>query len=427
MKLTRDDIIFNKQIIEYKIEAEIKDIFTLKDYLKNSDFLPEIEQDVVWIILLDGIEYGYYRPKQNKYSMRGVDLCQVTQIHFKFYKNTEKRAFFIFKENGGSKLEMFQKSNSCFWEYMDYHISTDLEQIWCQELKIDSKKIEQSIKDNLEENRQLLKLILKRPKMFVGENRLDYIKMFYDGYQYGKKSIWDFDYDLQNWIFRKESVIIRSFNINIWTLFYRYYGIAEEAISKILEFIENTSLTSKIQTEYKNLKTIYSKVYKEEIILEKQQKEKKGFIKEKGFTKKKQYQLFISFLQKLIKEEYQKLFIYLYSEDLIMQIRFCYQTKENKWVDSSSLQNNTELEEKLIQLYGLFSYLTGGKDYKNYLFRIITLKVINGQIIKEVEKCKKYNNNTNYLFQPKEYKKMKSKSLQKQYDNWKEKIQEINS
>lgn len=110
-----------------------------------------------------------------------------------------------------------------------------------------------------------------------------------------------------------------------------------------------------------------------------------------------------------------------------MQIRFCYQTKENKWVDSSSLQNNTELEEKLIQLYGLFSYLTGGKDYKNYLFRIITLKVINGQIIKEVEKCKKYNNNTNYLFQPKEYKKMKSKSLQKQYDNWKEKIQEINS
>ena len=56
--------------------------------------------------------------------------------------------------------------------------------------------------------KEFLKLVLKRPGMFVEKIRLDMIVTLYHGWCIGRgEQDWDADFDISNWLWKQEGIL----------------------------------------------------------------------------------------------------------------------------------------------------------------------------------------------------------------------------
>ena len=106
---------------------------------------------------------------------------------------------------------------------------------------------------NLKTTRTLLQEIMKRPGMYFGEPRLDYLRIFYTGYVMGASLYdWDENYDMQQWLFTQESISIQySCSISSWSLFNMYYGIDIPALEQFKKLIHEIPFS--VQDSRQNL------------------------------------------------------------------------------------------------------------------------------------------------------------------------------
>lgn len=93
--------------------------------------------------------------------------------------------------------------------------------------------------------------IMKCPVLYLGTLRLDYLHQFMSGFYMHRtmnelanvpvKQLergWDADYEMQRWIFlQNAAALCPGVSLNGWTLFYRCYGVKEEAMSRFSQFL----------------------------------------------------------------------------------------------------------------------------------------------------------------------------------------------
>lgn len=95
------------------------------------------------------------------------------------------------------------------------------------------------------DDKSQLREIMRRPGMYVGTPRLDYIRHFADGLRMCRRATqdnpWDSNYELQHWLLTRCSASIRHCaSLHGWTLFFRCFGIRETAVARFAEFLHDT-------------------------------------------------------------------------------------------------------------------------------------------------------------------------------------------
>ncbi len=253
------------------------------------------------------------------------------------------------------------------------------------------------VKLNECDTKQLLKQILKRPGMYVGKERLDYINIFLMGWMSGKyeKDRWHSNYDFQEWLFRNHSIAISyDISMNGWSVFYAYFGVGRKAIDHFAEFVEGCPFTACEENKKMIAQLIYDiygyHEYEKQII--------DGFSKEEIDCLKVPCNIelacreVIRLINEMISEQYEKLYVYIFMDGAIQQIRFMYYTAEGHWIDNIRLLSEKGYIKQHIILHGYITMLHSSlfEDEGNKEI-IMKLKVIQNKI--EIDKQEKdYNN-----------------------------------
>lgn len=201
---------------------------------------------------------------------------------------------------------------------------------------------------NLKTTRTLLQEIMKRPGMYFGEPRLDYLRIFYTGYVMGASLYdWDENYDMQQWLFTQESISIQySCSISSWSLFNMYYGIDIPALEQFKKLIHEIPFSVRDDNHIPIADRIFSIYLKE--------KENEYGISQDIALQRRYivYQTTVSRIEDMINtEEYDNLLIYIYRDIYFMQLRFFYRNKQGEWIDGINKQVTEE--NKLIYLHAL--------------------------------------------------------------------------
>ncbi len=96
--------------------------------------------------------------------------------------------------------------------------------------------------------KEFLKLVLKRPGMFVEKIRLDMIVTLYHGWCIGRgEQDWDADFDISNWLWKQEGILRHCDPLKFFP-FYITYGVKEFAIEKMRQMVEEIPFTPVKQT-----------------------------------------------------------------------------------------------------------------------------------------------------------------------------------
>lgn len=210
------------------------------------------------------------------------------------------------------------------------------------------------------EEYKVLKNLAVRPGMFVGANRLDYIERFLNGFLFYKREIlkeescWNSNYEMQRWLFYKESVSIAHGNvINGWSLMARCYGQEKRACEQFRAFMEETPYPAdkgkSVPTVAEHIYRIYSYYFWEEkeIVSDVFLQEAINIIG----TVNNSYESIIPFVKQMIPESYEDLLIYVHYETYFLQIRFLYYNQAKGWVDNTALVNQEHYYRDLIILH----------------------------------------------------------------------------
>ena len=111
---------------------------------------------------------------------------------------------------------------------------------------------------------ELLQNIIKRPGMYVGIGRLDYVDNLFTGYYIGRASLGQENgvvflphNELQYWLLHTQSASVDG-NIHGRTLFYRCFGIREMAFENYKVFL-NANLPDNPKDVYSGLWDYYNK------------------------------------------------------------------------------------------------------------------------------------------------------------------------
>ena len=96
------------------------------------------------------------------------------------------------------------------------------------------------------DEKSLFKELMKRPGLYVGSVRLDYLMHFVNGFTMrqsldAKNNDSGFslsNYEMQQWLLSDQSIIIRhAISINGWTLFFRCFGLQNIAFSNFARYL----------------------------------------------------------------------------------------------------------------------------------------------------------------------------------------------
>ncbi len=199
-----------------------------------------------------------------------------------------------------------------------------------------SKSLSNIFKERDIEVYNLLERILKRPGLYVGIERFDYVELFFNGYFYNRKSEISIlpNKELQYWLLHNQSASING-TVTGTTLFYRCFGIRKSAFESYKIFL-NVSLPEKLkyvdeelyqyeknhnivslEHNLKLVKTIYDDVCE--------------MVRNAGF-------------------EYDEIKIYIKKERLFNQIRFLLKSN-NDWIEDSQVIEKPENHNLLISIH----------------------------------------------------------------------------
>lgn len=384
MKLMRDRLDARDGKEEIFIETnENMNIMDLPRFLLNNKFFPNLSADGIWGIYLNDEEIGLVEPKIHRYSIGSVAWSKTMKedfiLYFRYFHDYESRAEYLFKRYQGDKQEIYYAGFGN--EYLSYQIQEETEQKWVNELESEDEYHGDNTSVNLKESFDFLQMILRRPGMYVGTNRMDYIKIFFDGWRTNQKSMWNIEYDLQKWLFIRESISYTG-NINAISLFFEYFGLKDDAIQKFREFMEETEVTScmslvslaSITDQLSSLSSFSKDVPKKDFGLDQylDYKNKSGNI-----AQKKEKEI-LRQIKRLLPKEEKRIRIYINCRSVFLQVRFFFE-QDGSWIDGTTLQDEHDYLKKLIVLH---SYIH--KAYKMLENCVITLIYDNDKITTEI-------------------------------------------
>ena len=289
--------------------------------------------------------------------------------------------------------------------------------------------------------KEMLLSIVKTPIMYVGKPRVDYFLRFIDGINFGNfmynshecfsDYIWEFNYDLQKWIFINESVSITSMTINSWSLIQRCYGNGINAFKKLatllneIDFTDGTKYSlddtvayhiyqvyssykpwGQLPDEYHSYNSSVSADYYpvSELI--------KANIGEVIYT----YESIIPFIIQMIDDECDNLFIYIHYGSHFLCVKFIYYSKSKGWVECKDLVNKNDYYYNLIILHA-YARLIQKEEHESH---VISLNQINGNTdIKHINVQDYWHD----IFNPdNDIQDYNSSSFDKSYSKWKEAV-----
>lgn len=250
----------------------------------------------------------------------------------------------------------------------------------------------------------LLKLA-ERPGIFIGKNRFDYLQVFYSGWDYpnwdnpsNDKFSWMSDYDIQRWLFLRESAsIAHAATVTGWSLLQRCYGNRQLALNHFKTMLEEIELSD--GKEYRlddtvawHIYQIYSlyhwnsgdrgRTFNAEVSSE--YYPASDNIRKIIGKVQNSYDSIIPHVTRMIMEPYNDLWVYLHYERYFLQVRFLYHSKDRGWVDNTSLTAQEDYYRDLTILHAYVSLLQK-EEHPNHN---ITLHSHNGMTEIEVSEIK---------------------------------------
>jgi len=268
------------------------------------------------------------------------------------------------------------------------------------------------------------KKVLKCPELYTGKNRFDYLIIFLRAYF---DCNWNSDYDIQKWLLINESIILpHSVTLTGWVLLQMYFGNRDVAIEKFRKSVDDISFTSNEIDVYIPSLLIYDiySYYKYPTL-----RKNKGFIYEKSIFNlraveiinnykgfKKSYENIIQIVERMIKDNYDDLHIFIHYQTYFFQIRFIYLKEGKEWVDVVDLKNQDNYYFDLIILHAYAELL----QKENHKSNIVSIHLKNNEIKINIKKTKDiwrdiFNNDSDISFADKN-------TLNMQYLNWKNEI-----
>jgi len=251
-------------------------------------------------------------------------------------------------------------------------------------------------------DKQLLKETLikltKYPTMYIGKNRFDYIQHFYQGWHMFHSALiynWMSSYDIQKWLFLKESVSIQTTSLNGWILMQRCYGNRQEAIDQFREMVEQIDLSN--GDEYHVADTVAWHIYQIYSVC-KWNRDRTDWAKSIGFMYNSEasayyyplndriksiigviehtYDSILPLVARMINEPFSELWLYLHYERYFLCARFLYRSTGGAWNESTVLSCQADYYNDLVILHA-YAALVREEQHSNH---IITLHYNNGTI-----------------------------------------------
>jgi hypothetical protein len=244
----------------------------------------------------------------------------------------------------------------------------------------------------------LIKLA-QRPGLFIGTNRFDYMQLFYYGWDaFSQIHVyrWMSDYDIQRWLFLKESVsIYRAASIDGWTLMQRCYGNRQEAIDQFKSMLDEIELSSR--DEYNFMDTVSRHIRQVYLLykwgnIDRQEAEFNSkvsadyypvndMIRDAIGNVSHSYESIIPIIARMISEQYSDLWIYLHYERYFLCIKFLYHSEKEGWVENIALAHQQDYYRNLVVLHA-YASLIQNEEHQNH---ILTLRHNDGAVTIDCE------------------------------------------
>lgn len=208
------------------------------------------------------------------------------------------------------------------------------------------KLVSHSVKENYCE-------VMKRPGMYIGQMRLDYLRVFMQGHvgaiadmdnTWFENDNWEFFRDMQQWLFMYESVSMQASSLNSWSVFFRYFGKDQLAMSRFSAFLRAD--VPKVNFIYENQlfhdNTINGEIYG---VLEHDDKESVTIKQMKAFILQT-----VMEMAGEIDVEYDEVRIYVRKDKFYLQLRFVVHT-QNGWFDDTAIIRNLDNYERILKMH----------------------------------------------------------------------------
>jgi len=230
--------------------------------------------------------------------------------------------------------------------------------------------------DTKESLREALIELTKRPGLFVGTDRFDYLSNLSLGWGLvADEYPWDDDYEIQEWILLRESASINSTSIQGRSLITRCYGNRIYAIDRYRELLENVEFRSSQTTgsaTVSNLIIGISSSYKENgysfyagCAPENLRQAVKALTQEVTGG----YEGILQILSRIIDEPYDDIWVYLHYAGCFMCVKFLFHT-ENGWKENDALSGGECYFQNLLILHAYADFVKN-EEQRNH---IITLR-----------------------------------------------------
>lgn len=326
------------------------------DYLKKRGFFPEIPERGLWSMSYNEIEFGLYAPASIRTYFGScpdlIDTGDSGTISFRFYSNGEERAEYLYRQYRGNKKNMYISGRMD--EYRRYRIPKEREQEWQQILMEEHIYQHYDETEHINEAVSFLKAVINRPVIYVGQGRLDLIQAYFNGWCMRERTFWGINYDLEHWIFLRESVSIVS-SINGWTLFFETYGIGDLAMKEFRVFMDEVMPSSLLDCQRcdavsEHLSAIWFPAGHPEGPLPAIMPYL-DFQRTPDVIKKEVYPEVIRQIKRIIGKDCKRILVYINSGRLVQQVRFFYDDGGG-WQDGISLGSAVDYYKKLVVLHG---------------------------------------------------------------------------
>jgi len=251
--------------------------------------------------------------------------------------------------------------------------------------------------DSKESLRSALLKLTERPGLFVGINRLDYLENFYAGWSLVTPIYpWNSDYEIQKWIFLKESVsIANAATIHGRSLIFRCYGNRMDAINKFKELLEDVEFNSyddkkdvsNVSVQIFGLRSFFESIIEED-----------GYIcpfatwasvalkqaaNELVVKVQNTYESIIPIISRIISEPHDDLWVYLHYERYYLSVRFLYHTTNGEWRENTSLIDEENYFQNLLILHAYVAFVRK-QEHEHHIITLHYTKGISTVSCKEL-------------------------------------------
>jgi len=251
--------------------------------------------------------------------------------------------------------------------------------------------------------KEILMLLANRPGMYVGKNRFDYILCFIDGATIGPQLFfpqsqnvykyynWQFDYDVQKWLFLNESASLnRAVTLHGWSLMQRCYGNRQktfEQFKRMLDEIpfsngEKYDLADTVSWYINQIYSIYKYDNIHDILPPSHNKVSSSYYPVSSTIKdiigevQYNYESIISLVERMFNVPCKNLQIYLHYERYFLCVRFLFCSEKGEWIENTALTHLDNYYNNLVILHS-YSLLIQKEEHSNH---IITISSIDGKI-----------------------------------------------